>query len=137
MIRNKVMTVGYRRRDGTLNSSLTGELRELSYSESPNDSRIRSLNAAFNYRLTALLSSGFHARYSNTELIDSDRVDNEYTVGASLGYLLSRKLRSTFDIQYHNTESTEDTQDYNEFSAFVSLVYGYGNVSRPARGGGY
>jgi hypothetical protein len=135
-IRNKVMTVAYNRQDGALDSGLTAELRELSYSGAlNNDRKIRSLNAAFNYPLTVLLSGGFYARYRNTELIDATRMDNVYTVGANLGYSLSRNLRGKFDIRFNNSASTDDTQDYNEFSAFVSLVYGYGNVSHPSRHG--
>jgi hypothetical protein len=135
VIRNKIMTVGYQRRDGALNSSVTGTLRELLYSESPNDRKIRSLNASFNYPLTALLSSGFYALYSKTDLIDANRTDNNYTVGANLAYSLTRKLRGKFDINYNSKVSTQSTVDYNEFSAFVSLVYGYGNVSSSGRGG--
>ena len=71
VIRNKVFTLGYSREDGTLRSSLTGELRELNYSESPNDRRIRSLNAGFDYPVTGLLVSGLYARYNNTEYIDT------------------------------------------------------------------
>jgi len=137
VIRNKVLTIGYKRRDGALNSSLTGELRELIYSESPNDSRIRSLNGAFNYPLTALLSSGLSARYVRLEETETGRTDNEYSVGANLGYSLSRKLRAVFDVNFNNKESTDATQRYNEFSAFFSLVYGYGSVGRPGRGGGF
>jgi hypothetical protein len=136
VIRNKVMTVGYNRRDGALNSSVTGELREMTYSKSPdNDRRIKALTASFNYPLTPLLSSGFYARYSNSEQINTVRTDNEYTVGVNMGYSLSRKLHSKFDVKYNNRTSTQTTQDYNEFSAFVSLVYGFGKVTRPGHGG--
>lgn len=135
-IRNKVMTVGYHRQDGALYSDLTAELRELDYSESPNDRRVRSVYAAFNYPLTALLSGGLYTRYNKTEELETGRTDNAYTIGANLGYSLSRKLRAKFDIRFNNSASTQDTQNYNEFSAFVSLVYGYGDISQSGRAGG-
>lgn len=134
VIRNKVMTVGYHRRDGTLASSLTGELHELDYSVSPNDRKIRSLNASLDYPLTALLSSRFFAQYRSSDLIADNRTDNEYSASINLGYRLSRKLRSSIDIRYARAESTLNTRSYREFSAFVSLVYGYGYISRPGRG---
>ena len=34
-------------------------------------------------------------------------------------------------------ESTTPSQNYNEFSVFASLVYGFGNVQRPSRAGGF
>jgi hypothetical protein len=40
VIRNQVATLSYLRQDGTLESSLSGEFRQLNYSESPNDRRI-------------------------------------------------------------------------------------------------
>ena len=34
-------------------------------------------------------------------------------------------------------DSTRDIDEYSETSAFVSLVYGFGQVSRPGRRGGF
>ena len=137
VIRSKVLTLAYAREDGVLESSLTGQLRELNYSESPNDRRIRSLNAVFNYPVSGLLASGFYARYRHTELIDLLRTDNDYTVGANLRYQLSRKLRGSFDIKYRNRDSTVEVQSFNELSAYVSLTYGFGQPLRPTRSGGF
>jgi hypothetical protein len=137
VIRSQVISLGYSREDGTLKSNLTGMLRQLNYSESPNDRRIRSLKAALNYPVTALLSSGFYARYSHTEYIDTLRTDNNYTIGGGVRYQLSRKLNSSFDLKYRNRDSTLETRSYDEWSAYVSLVYGFGQPMRPTRSGGF
>jgi len=137
VIRIQVLSLGYSREDGTLTSSLTGQLRELNYSETPNDRRIRSLDAVFNYPVTGLLTSGFYARYRHTEYIDAVRTDNSYTIGGNVRYQLSRKLNSLFDLKYRNRDSTLDGQNFDEWSAFVSLVYGFGRPLRPTRTGGF
>jgi len=131
------VTLEYSRLDGTLGSSLTGQLRELNYSESPDDRRIRSLDAVFSYPLTGLLTSGLYARYSHTEYVDALRTDNDSTLGANLRYQLSRKLNSSFDLKYRNRDSTQNTQNFDEWSAYVSLVYGFGQPLRPTRSGGF
>lgn len=137
VIRSEVISLGYLRKDGTLDSSLTGQLRNVNYSESPNDRRIRSLNAVLNYPVTSLLVSGVYALYNHTEYIDSVRTDNDYTVGGNLRYQLSRKLNSTLDLKYRNRDSTLETQSFDEWSAYVSLVYGFGQPLRPTRSGGF
>jgi hypothetical protein len=137
VIRNNVATLGYTREDGTLVSTLTGELREVNYSETPNDNRIKALNAAFNYPVTALLTSGFYARFYNTDYIDADRTDKDYTIGAYLRYQLSRKLHSRLDAKYRNRDSTLDSLNFDEWSAYASLVYGFGEPLRPTRSGGF
>ncbi len=80
VIRNTGMTLGYHRADGTLGSSITGELRELTYSESPDDRRIKQLNASLSYPITALLSGGLFARFRNTDLTDTNITQKRYAV---------------------------------------------------------
>ena len=137
VIRNQVMTLGYSRTDGTLESSLTGTYRNLNYSESPNDREIGSLNAVFNYPVTGLLTSGFYARYSDTDFTDTNRNDQRYTVGGNLRYQLSRKLHSLLDLKYRKKESTLATENFDELSVFASLTYGFGEPRRPTRTGGF
>jgi hypothetical protein len=137
VIRNQVMTLGYHRQDGTLKSGLTGALRQLNYSETPNDRKIISLNAAFNYPVTALLISGLYARYNNTDYIDAGRTDNNYTVGGNVKYQLSRNLNSSLDLKYRNKDSTVAAQNFDEWSVYFSLVYGFGQPLRPTRSGGF
>lgn len=135
VIRNQVMTFGYHRLDGTLDSSLTGELHELNYSETPNDRKIRILNAVFNYPVTPLVISGFYARYNKTDYLDADRIDNSYTVGGNIRYQFSRKLHSLFDLKYRNRDSTLASQNFDEWSVFVTLTYGFGQPLRPTHVG--
>ena len=132
-----MFTLGYSRQDGTLDSNLTGQLREVNYSESPDDRRIRSLNASFNYPVTALVTSGLYARYSHTEYIDTLRTDNNFSTGANVRYQLSRSIGSSFDLRYRNRDSTDPIENFTEWSAFVTLVYGFGQPMRPTRAGGF
>lgn len=137
VVRSQVISLGYLRQDGTFDSSLTGQLRNLNYSESPNDRRIWNVNAVFGYPITALLSSGFYARHSNIDYIDTNRIDNNYTIGGGIGYQLSRKLRSRLDIKYRNRDSTLDSANFAEWSVYASLTYGFGEPLRPTRSGGF
>jgi len=136
VIRNQVITLGYTREDVTLKSGITASLRNLNYSESPNDRKIKQLNATFNYPVTALLVSGLFAGYNNTELTDTKRIDESYTVGGNLKYQISRSIKSDFVLRYRNRESTDINRDYSEWSAFISLTYGFGQPRRPGRSGG-
>ena len=120
----------------TLNSRLWGALRDLDYKESPDDREVQEAGAAFNYPLTALLSSGLTLRYKRSKESDEDRTDHRYEVGGNLAYRLSPKLTSRLDLRYRKRDSTDDIDEYSEMSAFVSLVYGFGQVSRPGRRGG-
>ena len=136
VIRNQVITVGYQREDYTLKTGITASLRNLNYSESPNDRKIRSLNAAIDYPVTALLVSGLYAGFNDTELTDTGRVDESYNIGANLKYQLSRSLKTVFDLRYRTRESTDAFRDYSEWSAYISLTYGFGQPQRPGRSGG-
>jgi len=138
VIRNQVMTLGYLRQIGTLGSSLTGEYRNLNYSESPNDRRIWNVSLVLGYPVTALLRSGFYSRYYNVEYIDTDRIDDSYTIGGDLRYQLSRNLHCVLDLKYRNRESNLGLQNnYNEWSLYASLTYGFGQPLRPTRTGGF
>lgn len=137
VIRNQVIALGYHRLDATLASRLTGELRKLTYSESLSDRRIWNVNAVFSYPVTALLSSAFYARHINTDYIDVNRIDSDYTIGGDIRYQLSRKLHCRFDLKYRNRDSTDEVQNFDELSAYISLVYGFGESLRPTRSGGF
>lgn len=132
VIRNTGMSLGYYRVDRTLESSITGELRELNYSESLNDRRIKQLNASLNYPLTALLSGGLNARFRNTDLTDTDITQKRYAAGANITYQLSRSLRSQFDLFYRHEITSDLTRDYSAWSVYVNLVYGFGGPARPS-----
>jgi hypothetical protein len=137
VIRYQVISLGYYRQDGTLDSSLTGELSKLNYSESPNDRRIWNVNAELNYPITALLSSGFYARHNNTDYIDTNRIDNDFTIGGGIRYHLSRNLHSRFDLKYRNRDSTLDSANFDEWSVYASLTYGFGEPLRPTSSGSF
>jgi hypothetical protein len=137
VVRNQVLSLGYTREDGTLKSNLTGRLQELNYSESPNDRRIRSLDALLAYPVSTLLTSSLYARYKHTEYIDIARRDNDYIVGGNLRYRLSSKLNSMLDLRYRSRISTLDPQNFDAWSAYVTLAYGFGKSRRPTGAGGF
>ncbi len=137
VIRNQVIALGYRREDGTLKSSLISEIRKVNYSESPNDLRIWRLDALFNYPVTALLRGGFYMLYNNTDYLDQNRVDNNFTVGSTANYQLSRNLNSTFEIRYRDRGSTVEAASFDEWSVYATLVYGFGQPLRPTRLGNF
>lgn len=135
VIRSSVLNFTYLRDDASLKSRVYGEYRKLTYSESPLDRIIRTLGARFSYPVTQLLSSSAYANYIHTEQLDTQRLDERYTIGGNLKYNFSRKLHGLFDVNYRTKVSTDYGQNYDEFSVFFSLVYGFGDVRRPSRGG--
>lgn len=137
VIRNKLLHLDYIHKGDQLKSRLWGELREVTYSDSPNDRRIKKLGLDISYPVTALLTSGFYSNYSNNDLTQQDRIDKQFSAGFDFSYQHTRKLRSVLDIKYRNKDSSAITSSFTETAVFYSLVYGYGNVYRPTRAGGF
>jgi len=137
VIRNGVFSMTYTRDDELLRTRLSARYRKLEYSESPRDRVVNYFSADMNYPITQLMSSGVYANYYRTDQLDTNRLDNNYIVGGNVSYRFSRKLRGLFDLKYRTKESTTLSQNYDEFGVFASLVYGFGNVRRPSRSGGY
>ena len=137
VVRNSIFNLAYLREDASLHSRIWGEFRKLSYSDSPADRVIRTYGINLDYPFTQLLSSGAYINYNRTRQLDTDRLDQYYIVGGNLKYNFARNLYSSFDIKYRTKESTFASAIYDEFSVFASLVYGFGDVQRPSRVGGY
>ena len=137
VVRNSIASLAYLREDGSLQSNITANYQELTYSESPLDRINRGLRAQLNYPVTQSLYGGAYANYGYTSQFYSGRIDENYTIGGNLNYNFTRKLHGLFDVKYRTRESNNDTFNYKEFSVFASLVYGFGNVQRPTRVGGY
>lgn len=137
VIRNKIVAVEFTRKDRTLESTLSGRIRDLNYSESPNDRSIFALRADLGYQITEIFASGLYALYNTTEFTDITRTDDNIIVGGNVSYRLTRELNTTFDLKYRNRDSTLPTQDFDEWSAYVNLVYGFGQPLRPTRVGGF
>ena len=91
----------------------------------------------FSHPVTQLLSSGAYVNYNRTKQLNTNRLDKRFTVGGNLRYNFSRKLHGLFDLKYRRKESTFAPENFDEYSAFVSLVYGFGDVRRPTRIGGF
>ena len=137
VIRNSIFNLAYLRNDASLHSRLWFEFRKLEYSDSPSDRVIRTYGISVDYPFTQLLSSGAYINYNRTKRLDIARLDQYYIVGGNLKYNFARNLYSSFDIKYRTKESTLPSENYDEFAVFASLVYGFGDVQRPSRVGGY
>lgn len=137
VIRNSIFNLAYLRDDASLHSRIWGEFRKLTYSDTPADRVIRTYGINVSYPMTQLLASGAYINYNRTRQLDTNRLDQYYIAGGNLKYNFARNLYSSFDIKYRFKQSTQPLAIYNEFSVFASLVYGFGDVQRPSRVGGY
>ena len=137
VIRNSLFNLAYLRQDASLYSRIWGEFRKLTYSDSPSDREIRTYGINLSYPVTRLMSSGAYINYNRTKRLDVDRLDQYYIVGGNLKYNFARNLYGSFDIKYRFKESTLASENFDEFSVFASLVYGFGDVQRPSRTGGF
>jgi predicted porin len=109
----------------------------LKYSSGRNDRTTNTAGIQLNYPFTPLLHGGTYINYSHVKLLTTENTDDRTVVGGKLNYQFSRKLKGLFDIKYRTKESTRLFQTYNEFSVYASIVYGFGQVYRPTRAGGF
>lgn len=137
VIRSSVIYLVYSRKDASVNSSISTRYNKLEYSVNPLDRVTRDVDFQLGYPVTPLLSSEVYVNYKQTEELNTNRSDKRFIVGGNLRYELSRKLHGLFDIKYRTKESTLLIENYQEYTFFISLVYGFGDVQRPTRIGGY
>ena len=138
VVRRRDANVNYFRKNVYFQTLIRAEYSEVEYSESPFDQIARSVDIEmFDYPFTRLLLGGAYARYYYTRRLENNRTDDNYLLGTNLRYRLSRKLNASFDIKYRRLISTSVIENYEEYSFYASLVYGYGAVYRPTRGGGF
>jgi len=137
VVRNSGINLTYSREDSALDTRISARYHKLKYSESPFDSIVRGLDLQTAYPVTQLLSNGVYINYYRDRRLDTERLDKRFIVGTNLRYDFSRKLQGLFDLKYRKKESTYAPENYDEFSVFVSLVYGFGEVSRPTRVAGF
>ena len=131
VIRNKIARVEYLRQDRTLDTTLYGDISEVDYSETPNDSRSRTLGGAMTYPVTALTTTGINVRFREYEFVNTARIDDRYLLSASLNYQFTRKLRTVAEVQYRKQDSNIQINDFDEFTAYLGLIYGFGDIMRP------
>ena len=137
VIRNSIINLTYLREDASLNTSISARYNEVKYSDSPLDRIIQDYDMVFSRPVTQLLSSAAYVNYNRIKRLETDRLDKRFTVGGNLRYNFSRKIHGLFDLKYRKKESTFAPENYDEFSVFFSLVYGFGDVLRPTRVGGF
>ncbi len=138
VVRHRDANVSYFRKNVYFQTLIRAEYSEVEYSESPFDQTARSVDIEMSdYPFTRLLLGGVYARYFHTRRLENNRTDDNYLLGTNLRYRLSRKLNASFDIKYRKLISSSVIENYGEYSFYASLVYGYGVVYRPTRGGGF
>ncbi len=133
VIRNSIFSAAYLRNDASLHTRLWWEFRKVKYSDSPLDRTVRTFGVRVDYPVTQLLTSGLDAIYSRTRQLDTERLDDRYTLNGSMRYQLSRKLFTAMDVSYRKKDSNDlpGLQSFDEFAVFVRLVYGPGGLQRP------
>ncbi|GMR01129.1 MAG: hypothetical protein BMS9Abin19_0484 [Gammaproteobacteria bacterium] len=131
VVRNSLIRLAYLREDATWRTSIAARYRKLKYSDDPLDRIIRDFDLRVRHPVTQLLSSGAYANYNRSRELDTNRLDESFTVGGDLKYLFSRKLHGLLYVRYRRKKSDFVFENYSEYSAFVSLVYGFGSVRRP------
>lgn len=137
VVRNSLADMAYIRDDVRVRSRLWLRFNKITYSDSPLDREIRAFGLNASRPITGLLSGGAYANYNHTKQLDSGIIDKRYTVGGNLNYSFSRKIRGLLDLKYRKRDSTSVGRDYDEYSIYASLVYGFGNVGRLTRAGGF
>ena len=137
VVRNSIVNLAYLREDASLNTRISARYHKVEYSDNPLDRIIRNFRLHFSYPVTPLLSSGAYVNYNRSKQLGTNRLDEKYTVGGFLKYNLSRKLHGLLDLKYRKKDSTSAPENFDEYSAFVSLVYGFGDVRKPTRTGGF
>jgi hypothetical protein len=128
VIRDSNMTIAYSRTDDVLNTSISVQVQDLDYQESPDDRRVYLLNADMNYKFTPLVDGGLNGFYRYLDEDATNRTDKEYMVTGSINYHLSRDLRSAFAVRYQNKSSSLKTDEYTEAAFFIGLIWGGGSV---------
>ena len=138
VVRRRNANMNYFRKNVYFQTLIRAEYSSVEYSESPFDLVARNFDIEmFDYPFTRRLLGGTYARYYYTRRLETNRTDDNYLVGANLKYRFSRKLNASIDLKYRKLISTSVIENYDEYSLYASLVYGYGAVYRPTRGGGF
>ncbi len=125
VLRTNSIRLTYRRQDATFNTQLWGQLRDLDYSESPDDRKQQEYGVNLDYPVSSLLTTGMRAVYLKDRQTDEGRTDKEYILGGNIAYSLSRSLRCDLDVQYQQKDSTQSIDEYNEFRVFAGIVYDF------------
>ncbi len=138
VVRRRDVNMYYHRKNLYFQALIRAEYSEVEYSESPFDQTAKNLDVElFDYPFTRRLLGGTYLRYYYTKRVETSRTDDNYIVGVNMRYRVSRKLGALFDLKYRTLNSTSLIENFEEYSFYASLVYGFGEVYRPTRGGGF
>ncbi len=137
VVRNSLFHLTYIRDDASLNSRYWIESRKVRYSGTLLTRETQAVGLTFSRPITRLLSSSIYLKYNRTKQLETLRLDKRYTTGISLKYRMSRKMNALFDVKFRKKNSNSAADKYDETSIFVRLVYGFGDVTRPTRAGGF
>ncbi|MDA3869165.1 MAG: outer membrane beta-barrel protein [Gammaproteobacteria bacterium] len=124
-LRNSTMRINYLKDDARLKSDAWIKLSRYDYEFALLDRDVQAVGIKLTYPLSAIISTGISTSYSQTELTDTPREDNEFSFGGNINYRLSRRLLATANLNYHSKDSTIETASFNELTLFARLSYGY------------
>ena len=137
VVRNSLFHLTYIRDDASLNSRYWIESRKVRYSGDFLTRETQAVGLNFSRPITRLLSGSAYLKFNRTKQLETLRKDKRYTAGVHLKYRLSRKMNAVFDIKFRKKNSNSADEKYVETSFFARLVYGFGDVDRPTRAGGF
>lgn len=137
VVRNSLFHFTYLRDGATVNSRYWVESRKVRYSGNLLTRETQAVGLNFSSQITRLLSGKAYFKYNRTRQLETFRTDKRYTAGANLKYRLSRKMNAVFDAKFRKKNSNFPAEEYEEVSFFARLVYGFGDVDRPTRAGGF
>ncbi len=135
VIRNKRLSLSYLHEDGLARSRLWLDLREILYSDSPNDRKVARLGAELEYPVSPVLVGGVYSRYVRTRLVEQFRTDRLLNVGVHIKYRHTPRLKSSLDLRYQDKQSSNASRTYQDTVIYYEMVYGFGGVYRRTRGG--
>jgi len=137
VVRNSLFHLTYIRDDASLNSRYWVESRKVRYSGDLLTRETQAVGLKFSRPITRLLSSSASLQFNRTKQLETLRKDKRYTARVHLKYRMSRKMHTVFDVQFRKKNSNSAADKYDETSFFVRLLYGFGDVTRPTRAGGF
>ncbi len=137
VVRNSLFHLTYIRDDASLNSRYWVESRKVRHSGDLLTRETQAVGLNFSRPITRLLSGSASLQFNRTKQLETLRKDKRYTARAHLKYRMSRKMNAVFDVQFRKKNSNSAADKYDETSFFVRLVYGFGDVTRPTRAGGF
>ena len=136
VIRNRGARLTYLRNGSSVDTTVWLDMKELIYSGSDNDRRVKGIGLELSRSFTGLLSGDVYITTENTELLERVRQDDSMTIGGRLRYKHTRKLDSALSVKYRERTSTDSSGGFENWTVFYNMSWGFGSVSSSSSAGG-